>query len=97
MSLSLSLSLSHAGIAPLFLAARGGHLELVKALLKSEAAVNVQGGQQHISPLHWAAHKERDDIALLLIKHGGDILLKDRMGRTPLSMAAPELAAKMTS
>ena len=37
-----------AGIAPLFLAARGGHLELVKGLLKSEAAVNFQGAQQNI-------------------------------------------------
>ena len=58
MSLSLSLSLSHTRRdSSLFLAARGGHLELVKALLKSEAAVNVQEGSNNISPLHWAAHK----------------------------------------
>lgn len=84
------------GIVPLFLAARGGHLELAKGLIKNKAAVNFQGAQQNIAPLHWAAHKEREDIALLLIKHGADILLKDKEGRTPLSMAAPNLAAKMT-
>jgi ankyrin repeat protein len=85
------------GIVPLFLAARGGHLELVRGLLKNQAAVNFQGGQQHIAPLHWAAHKEREDVALLLIAHGADILLKDKEGRTPLSMAAPTLASKMMS
>ena len=79
------------------MAARGGHLELVRGLLKNQAAVNFQGGQQHIAPLHWAAHKEREDVALLLIAHGADILLKDKEGRTPLSMAAPTLASKMMS
>ena len=36
------------GIVPLFLAARGGHLELVRGLLKNKAAVNFQGAQQNI-------------------------------------------------
>ena len=104
------------GIVPLFLAARGGHLELVRGLLKNNAAANFQGAQQHIggcglqqlcicmsfsfnslAPLHWAAYKERQDIALLLIEHGADILLKDTEERTPLSLAGPDLAAKMTS
>ena len=86
-----------AGIVPLFLAARGGHLELVRGLLKNGADVNFQGGQQHIAPLHWAAHKEREDVALLLISRGADILLNDRENRTPLSMAAPTLASRMMS
>ena len=90
-------SLICVGIVPLFLAARGGHLELVRGLLKNQAAVNFQGGQQHIAPLHWAAHKEREGVALLLIAHGADILLRDKEGRTPLSMAAPTLASKMMS
>ena len=33
---------------PLFLAARGGHLELAKGLIKNKAAVNFQGAQQNI-------------------------------------------------
>ena len=96
-SITHSLLTHYPGIAPLFLAARGGHCDLVRALLKNKAAVNLRGGKQQLAPLHWAAHKEREDIALLLIRSGADILLKDRMGRMPLSMAAPELASKMTS
>ena len=36
------------GIVPLFLAARGGHMELVKGLLKNKAAVNYQCALQNI-------------------------------------------------
>ena len=83
------------GIAPLFLAARGGFLELVKALTKKGADVNSLGASQGISALHWAAHKEHEDVALFLIENGGDISLLDKEGRTPLSMASPELVTKM--
>ena len=83
------------GIAPLFLAARGGLLELVKALTKKGADVNSLGASQGISALHWAAHKEHEDVALFLIENGGDISLLDKEGRTPLSMASPELVTKM--
>lgn len=36
------------GITPLFLASRGSHLELVKALLKKGSDVNTQGATQNI-------------------------------------------------
>ena len=55
------------------------------------------GAQQNVGPLHWAAHKEMEAIALFLIEHGGDVMLADKEGRTPLSMASPELASKMLS
>ena len=45
--------------------------------------------------LHWAAHKEYEEMALFLIANGGDIMLKDEKGRTPLSMASKLLGAKM--
>jgi len=57
--------------------------------------VNKLGGSQCIGPLHWAAHKEYSEVALFLIEHGGDPLLKDGEGRTPLSMASLVLAEKM--
>ena len=84
-----------AGITPLFLAARNGNVELVKALVRAKADVNKLGGSQCIGPLHWAAHKEYSEVALFLIEHGGDLLLKDGEGRTPLSMASLVLAEKM--
>ena len=86
---------THTGVTPLFLAARSGHLELVKALVRRGAAINFQGASQSIGPLHWAAHKESEDIALFLIENGADVLQQDKEGRTPLSLASPELAAKM--
>lgn len=82
-------------IAPLFMAARGGHLELTKALVRKGANVNSVGATQGISALHWAAHKEHEEIAAFLIENGGNIMLQDKEGRTPLSMASPELATKM--
>ena len=53
------------------------------------------GAPQKIGPLHWAAHKEHVEIALFLIESGADLLKVDGEGRTPLSMASPELADKM--
>ena len=85
----------YSGITPLFLAARGGKVSLVRELLRKKADPNCRGAAQLIAPLHWAAHKENVDIALLLIEYGGDIQLKDKEGRTPLTLASPDLSAKM--
>ena len=79
----------------MFIASRNGNQDIVRALVKSGAYVNQVGGTQKIGPLHWAAHKELVDIAVLLVENGADILLKDGEGRTPLSMASPALAEKM--
>ena len=57
--------------------------------------VDQLGAPQKIAPLHWAAHKEHVEIALFLIESGADLLKVDGEGRTPLSMASPELAEKM--
>lgn len=79
----------------MFLAARGGNADLVRVLLKNNSHVNITGGSQHIAPLHWAAHKEFTEIALLLIEYGADVQLRDKEGRTAIGLASPELAAKM--
>ena len=63
--------------------------------MRKGAEVNVLGASQGIGALHWAAHKEHEEIAAFLIENGGDITLRDKEGRTPLSMASPELTAKM--
>ena len=85
------------GISPLFLAARGGNIDLVRVLLRHGANVNSVGAAQQIAPLHWAAHKEHSDIAMLLIEFGANVQLKDKEGRTPLCLASPELASRMLS
>ena len=72
-----------------------GNLEMVQALFKRGCVINAQGGEQNITPLHWAAHTEREGVALYLIQRGANVLTKDNEGRTPLSMATPQLAAKM--
>ena len=68
---------------------------MVRVLVKHGSLVKAQGGKQGITALHWAAHKEMEDIALFLIKNGADVTAQDCEGRTPLSMATPELATKM--
>ena len=67
----------------------------MRALVRKGGNVNCQGASQSIGPLHWAAHKEHEEIALFLIENGSDVMLQDKEGRTPLSMASPELATKM--
>ena len=89
------LSLPHAGITPLFQAAKMGHGELVRALVKHGSLVNVPAGEQGLTALHLAAHTEMKEVALYLIENGADVLAKDKMERTPLSMATCELAKKM--
>ena len=90
-----SVFITSSGISPLFLAARGGNLELLRAIIKKGGKVNERGAPQLLAPLHWAAHKEHTEIALVLIENGADIQLKDKEGRTPVSMASPELTARM--
>lgn len=70
-------------------------MELVQTLFKHGSTVNAGCGEQCITPLHWAAHMEKTEVALYLIGKGADVMAKDKKGRTPLSMATPELAAKM--
>ena len=84
-----------AGITPLFQATKMGHSELVRALVRQGSHVNTPAGQQGLTALHMAAHTEMKEIALFLIESGGDVLAKDKEGRTPLSMATAELAEKM--
>ena len=83
------------GVTPLFLATKDGNLQLTELLVKAGASVNACGAKQSISPLHWAAHKENDKMALYLIDNGADIMLADKEGRTPISMASPALAEQM--
>lgn len=83
------------GIAPLFLAAKLGQMEVVRALVQQGGAVNAPGGGQGITALHWAAFKEMEELAIFLIESGGDVTAVDTNGRMPLAMASAQLQKKM--
>lgn len=84
-----------AGIAPLFLAAKLGQMEVVRSLVKQGGDVNAPVGEQGITALHWATFNENEEVAIFLIENGGNVALVDKDGRTPLSMADTKLQDKM--
>lgn len=49
--------------------------------------VNFSKGKRERSPLHLACHHWDDAILRLLLKHGANVLRKDRKGDTPLHVA----------
>ena len=84
-----------AGIAPLFLAAKQGKMEVVRSLVQQKANVNARGGGQEITALHWAAFNEIEELAVFLIQNGANVAAMDMKGRTPLTMASTHLQNKM--
>ena len=63
---------------PLWLAAKLGCYEDVISLISAEHEVEGFGGYMHCSPLAIAAVHNHADIVLELVKHGADLLSKDR-------------------
>jgi len=60
---------------------------LVKALLEHHADVNKVNNNGD-SPLHFAVRMSRDDLVVLLLKHGADITIREkREKKTPLELA----------
>ncbi|XVE89333.1 hypothetical protein DITRI_Ditri19aG0193600 [Diplodiscus trichospermus] len=64
-------------------AAYHGDLYQLKSLIRAGADPN-KTDYDGRSPLHLAASKGHEDIAIFLIQHGIDINLKDKFGNTPL-------------
>jgi len=60
---------------------------LVKALLEHHADVNKVNNNGE-SPLHFAVRMSRDDLVVILLKHGADITIREKRGnKTPLELA----------
>jgi len=81
--------------APIQSAAAGGHLKIVKMLLKHSADPNIreQGGY---TPLHAAAQNGDEEMIRILLFGGADLTLKSHNGKTALDLAMEAGHAKAT-
>ena len=76
------------GRTPLITAASLGELDILKQLLKSNAAINSEDEQKWTS-LSWAVANGREPtVKFLLEEAGASVDCQDRQGRTPFSLAA---------
>lgn len=87
--------------APIHIAARKAQNSAIKwvALVNSSKAfkhckfdINVSGGKQEWRALHLSAHTGLFKTTKLLIRAGGDIFCKNKMGKTPKDIAKGNLA-----
>lgn len=79
------------GRTALHFAARHGHLKCLEYLLAKGALVGVQDHVQGRNPVHEAAENGEVECLLKLLEHTEDFSVveaKDKMGRTPLMLAA---------
>ncbi|KAI0858323.1 nacht and ankyrin domain-containing protein [Xylaria cubensis] len=74
-------------IAPVFRAARSGHLDIVQTLMKHGADISARNGWNG-TPLHAALRAGHTKIAEILIASGVDISAKNRGEKTALHHAA---------
>ncbi|KAM3874303.1 NF-kappa-B inhibitor-like protein 1 [Diretmus argenteus] len=67
-----------------------GNVLKLKSYMRKHAdiEINFSQGKKQRSPLHLACSLGDDAVLRLLLKHGADVLLKDRKGDTPLHTAA---------
>jgi ankyrin repeat protein len=72
------------GMTPLLLAAREGHLDSVKVLIKAGADVNQVSGGDRTSPLLIATINGQFDLANYLLENGADPNLAAENGAAPL-------------
>lgn len=70
------------------MAASLGAAEIVKELIAHEAAVNVQCGQEKVTPLHLAAEDGDAQCVKLLLQGGANVNAVNQKNQTPLHLAA---------
>lgn len=79
---------SASGLSLLMLAAKKGHLEIVRVLLDRGAAVNWLATYYGWTALTYAANAGHAEIVCLLLEHGADPAVKAVRGKTALVVAA---------
>jgi hypothetical protein len=72
---------------PLMLAAREGHVAMVRLLLERRGAVNA-GNSDGVTPLYLAALEGHEEVVSLLLERGADTSRTIYLGYTPLSIAS---------
>lgn len=79
----------HSGDTALILAAKHGHINSVKTLLKQQANVNLSNDQKDdYTALLWAVQHGHIEIAQMLLHHGADVSAVTKTGQTALHFAA---------
>jgi ankyrin repeat protein len=68
-------------------ASLGGHLQVVRYLLRHGMDVNIRVSE-HDTPLLLASWKGHLDVVRCLLEHGADVDLRDQSDNTPLTLAA---------
>ena len=75
------------GHTAVHLAALGGHLSVLKILVKNKAQVNTRGGQLNGTALHVAAAEGHQPVVEWLLDNGADPRAKTNEGATALEVA----------
>ena len=77
---------NHMGTTALHVAARGGRVDFIEALIKAKADVNAKNKWQS-TPLHLAADNNHLKAVEALLLAGADVQAKNVDGKTPLDLA----------
>lgn len=78
------------GQGPAWLAARGGHADILRLLIKHHVELNAPTSKSHSYPIHQAAHNGHKKAVELLLRNGADPDPINDDGVTPLWLAAQE-------
>ena len=83
--------LDNSGTAPLHSLASRGNADGVRIVLAKGADINIKASNKS-APLHFAALGRRVEVLRLLVERKADLESRDEQGRTPLVVAAREMA-----
>ncbi|XP_067675697.1 uncharacterized protein [Haliotis asinina] len=80
--------LSPDGMSPLAIAAFWGYADIVEALLKAGADINILNRGTQWTPLHCASFQGHGKVILKLMPHEPDLYTADNQGRTAIDFAS---------